>query len=44
MAADSAVGSAVEADLHVPMFLSWTVCTLAEAAPQQEVPAHHQDF
>ena len=32
---------AVEADLHVPVpFLSRTVCTLAEAAPLQEVPVH----
>ena len=44
MAADSALGRAVEADLHVRSFLSRTVCTLAEAAPPQEVPAHHQDF
>ena len=45
LAAESAVGCAVEADLHVPVpFLSRTVCTLAEAAPPQEVPVHLQDL
>ena len=44
MAAESALGRAVEAELHVRSFLSRTVCTLAEAAPPQEVPAHLQDF
>ena len=45
LAAESAVGRAVEADLHEPVpFLSRTVCTLAEAASPQEVPAHHQDL
>ena len=45
LAAESAVGRAVEADLHEPVpFLSRTVCTLAEAAPPKEVPAHLQDF
>ena len=43
LAAESAVGRAVEADLHEPVpFLSRTVCTLAEAAPPQELPAHLQ--
>ena len=38
LAAERAVGRAVEADLHVPVqFLSPTVCTLAEAAPPQEI-------
>ena len=47
LAAESAVGSAVEADLHVHVpvpFLSRTVCTLAEAAPPQEVPVYLQDL
>ena len=45
LAAESAVGRAVEADLHEPVpFLSRTVCTLAKAAPPQEVPAHLQDL
>ena len=45
LAAESAVGRAVEADLHVHVpFLSRTVCTLAEAAPSQEVPVHLQDL
>ena len=47
LAAESAVGCAVEADLHVHVrvpFLSQTVCTLAEAAPPQEVPVHLQDL
>ena len=47
LAAQSAVGCAVEADLHVHVrvpFLSQTVCTLAEAAPPQEVPVHLQDL
>ena len=45
LAAESAVDRAVEADLHEPVpFLSWTVCTLTEAAPPQEVPAHLQDL
>ena len=47
LAAESAVGRAVEADLHVRVpvpFLSRTVCTLAEAAPPQEVPVHLQDL
>ena len=34
LAAESAVGRAVETDLHVPVpFLSRTVCALTEAAP-----------
>ena len=47
LAAESAVGRAVEADLHVHVpvpFLSRTVCTLAEAAPPQEVTVHLQDL
>ena len=45
LAAESAVGRAGEADLHEPVpFLSRTVCTLAQAAPSQEVPAHLQDL
>ena len=45
LAAESAVGRAVEADLHEPVpFLSRAVCALAEAAPPQEVPAHLQDL
>ena len=47
LAAESAVGRAVVADLHVYVpvqFLSRTVCTLAEAAPPQEVPVHLQDL
>ena len=47
LAAESAVGRAVEADLHVRVpvpFLSRTVCTLAEAPPPQEVPVHLQDL
>ena len=45
LAAESAVDRAVEADLHEPVpFQSRTVCTLAEAAPTQEVPAHLQDL
>ena len=47
LAAESAVGRAVVADLHVHVpvqFLSRTVCTLAEAAPPQEVPVHLQDL
>ena len=45
LAAEIAVGHAVEADLHVPVpFLSWTVCTLAEVAPPQEVPVHLQEL
>ena len=45
LAAESAVGRAVEADLHEPVpFLSRTVCTLAEAAPPPEVTAHLQDL
>ena len=47
LAAESAVGRAVEADLHVhePVpFLSRTVSTLAEAAPPHEVPVHLQDL
>ena len=45
LAVEGAVGRAVEADLHVPVpFLSRTVCTLAEAAPPQEVPVHLQDL
>ena len=42
-----AAESAVEDDLHVHVpvwFLSRTVCTLAEAAPPQEVPVHLQDL
>ena len=36
---------AVKVDLHVPVpFLSRTVCTLAEAAPPQEVSVHLQDL
>ena len=43
--AEGAVGRAVEADLHVPVpFLPRIVCTLAEAAPPQEVPVHLQDL
>ena len=39
LAAESTVGRAVEAALHEPVpFLSRAVCTLAEAAPPQEVP------
>ena len=47
LAAESAVGRAVEADLHLHVrvpFLSRTVCTLAEAAPPQEVTVHLQDL
>ena len=47
LAAESAVGRAVEAalHLHVPVpFLSRAVCTLAEAAPPQEVPVYLQDL
>ena len=45
LAAKSAVGRELEADLHVPVpFLSRTVCTLAEAAPPQDVPVHLQDL
>ena len=43
LAAESSVGRAEEADLHVP-FLSRTVCTLAEVAPPQEVPVHLKDL
>ena len=43
--AEGAVGRAVEADLHVPVpFLPRIVCTLAEAAPPQEVLSHLQDL
>ena len=35
----------MKADQHVPVpFLSWTVCTQAEAAPPQEVSVHLQDL
>ena len=45
LATESAVGRAVEADLHEPVpFLSRTICTLAQAALSQEVPAHLQDL
>ena len=45
LAGESLVDRAVEADLHEPVpFQSRTVCTLAEAAPTQEVPAHLQDL
>ena len=45
LAAVSAVGRAVEADLHEPVpFLSRTVCTLSQGAPSQEVTAHLQDL
>ena len=37
LAAESAVGRAVEADLHEPeLFLSWTVCTLAEELTEEQ--------
>ena len=39
LAAESAVGCAVEADLHVHVrvpFLSLVVCTVAEAAPARK--------
>ena len=45
LAAESAVGRAVEVDLHVPApFLSRTVCALPEAAPAQAVPANLKDL
>ena len=45
LAAESAMGRAVEADLHEPVpFLSRTVCDLAKVAQTHEVPAHLQDL
>ena len=45
MAERECSGRAMKADLHVPVpFLSWTVCTQAEAAPPQEVSVHLQDL
>ena len=45
LAAESAVGRAVESDLHyLCRFCSRTVCALAEAAPPQDVPVHLQDL
>ena len=45
LAAESAVGRAVEAYLHVPVpLLPLIVCTLAEAAPPQEVLSDLQDL
>ena len=45
LAAESAVGRAMEDDFHVRVpFLSRNVCTLAEAAPPQEVPVHLEDL
>ena len=45
LAAEIAVGHAVEADLHVPVpCLFRIVCTLAEATPPQEMLEHLQEL